>query len=68
MFGKYKSLFGKKPGFKSSYDAVIIGGGLHVLVLIFGMGVLLLHLRDLYLNRQGPTDTPMAEPDALAAG
>ena len=29
MFGKYKSLFGKKPGFKSSYDAVIIGGGLH---------------------------------------
>jgi len=45
-----------------------IGGGLHFLVLIFGMGVLLLHLRDLYLNRQGPTDTPMAEPDALGAG
>jgi hypothetical protein len=29
MFGKYKSLFGEKPRFKSSYDAVIIGGGLH---------------------------------------
>jgi sarcosine oxidase subunit beta len=35
MFGKYKSLFGKKPGFKSSYDAVIIGGGLHGLAAAY---------------------------------
>jgi hypothetical protein len=45
-----------------------VGGGLHFLVGIFGMGVLLLHLRDLYVNRQGPADTAMAEPDRLAAG
>jgi sarcosine oxidase subunit beta len=35
MFGKYKSLFGKKPRFKSSYDAVIIGGGLHGLAAAY---------------------------------
>jgi cytoskeletal protein CcmA (bactofilin family) len=45
-----------------------VGGGLHFIVCIFGMGVLLLHLRDLYVNRQGPADTAMAEPDRLAAG
>ncbi len=44
-----------------------VGGGLRFLVLIFGMGVLLLHLRGLYLNRQGPADTAMAGPDALGA-
>jgi sarcosine oxidase subunit beta len=35
MFGKYKSLFGKKPRFKSSYDVVIIGGGLHGLAAAY---------------------------------
>ena len=35
MFGKYKSLFGKKPPFKSKYDAVIIGGGLHGLAAAY---------------------------------
>ncbi len=35
MFGKYKSLFGDKPRFKSSYDAVIIGGGLHGLAAAY---------------------------------
>jgi sarcosine oxidase subunit beta len=35
MFGKYKSLFGEKPRFKSSYDAVIIGGGLHGLAAAY---------------------------------
>ena len=35
MFGKYKSLFGKKPQLKSSYDAVIIGGGLHGLAAAY---------------------------------
>ena len=44
-----------------------VGGGLHFLVLILGMGVLLLHSRDLYLNRQGPAETPMAGPDALGS-
>jgi hypothetical protein len=37
-------------------------------VYIFGMGVLLLHLKDLYVNRQGPADTAVAEPERLAAG
>jgi cytoskeletal protein CcmA (bactofilin family) len=45
-----------------------VGGGLQFLVYIFGMGVLLLHLRDLYVNRQGPADTAVAEPERLAAG
>ena len=35
MFGKHKSLFGEKPRFKSSYDAVIIGGGLHGLAAAY---------------------------------
>ena len=35
MFGKHKSLFGEKPRFKSSYDAVIIGGGLHGLATAY---------------------------------
>ena len=29
MFGRYKPLWNNKPSFKSNYDAVIIGGGLH---------------------------------------
>jgi len=45
-----------------------VGGGLQFLVCIFGMGVLLLHLRDLYVNRRGPADTAMAEPDGLPVG
>lgn len=45
-----------------------VGGGLHFLVHIFGMGCLLLHLRGLYLNRKGPTDSEGVEPAALAAG
>jgi len=35
MFGKYKSLFGTKPRLNSSYDAVIIGGGLHGLAAAY---------------------------------
>jgi hypothetical protein len=42
-----------------------IGGGLHFLVLIFGMGVLVLHLRELYLNRRGPSDASMVEADEV---
>ena len=38
-----------------------IGGGLHFLVHIFGIGVLLVHLRSLYLNRQGPKEALAAE-------
>ncbi len=35
MFGKYKALWGKQPSFNSSYDAVIIGGGLHGLAAAY---------------------------------
>ena len=35
MFGRYKPLWGRKPRFKSSYDAVIIGGGLHGLATAY---------------------------------
>ena len=35
MFWKSKPLWGKKPGLKSSYDIVIIGGGLHSLATAY---------------------------------
>ena len=35
MFGRYKPLWGKRPRLKSSYDAVIIGGGLHGLATAY---------------------------------
>ena len=35
MFGKYKPLWGNKTRLKSSYDAVIIGGGLHGLATAY---------------------------------
>jgi sarcosine oxidase subunit beta len=35
MFRKYKPLWGKKPPLRSSYDAVIIGGGLHGLATAY---------------------------------
>ena len=35
MFRRFKPLWGKKPGLKSSYDAVIIGGGLHSLATAY---------------------------------
>jgi glycine/D-amino acid oxidase-like deaminating enzyme len=35
MLGRYKPLWGKKPRLKSSYDAVIIGGGLHGLATAY---------------------------------
>ena len=34
MFGKYERLWGK-PALKSSYDTVIIGGGLHGLATAY---------------------------------
>ena len=45
-----------------------IGGGLHFLVHIFGVGVLLMHLRDLYENRRAPKAPPSGETGALVAG
>ena len=45
-----------------------VGGGLHFLVCIFGVGVLLLRLRELYVNRQGPADAAMGEREPFAAG
>ena len=35
MFSKHKPLWGKKPRLKSSYEAVIIGGGLHGLATAY---------------------------------
>ncbi|MCL6639156.1 MAG: FAD-binding oxidoreductase [Firmicutes bacterium] len=35
MFGRFKPLWGEKPHFKSGYDAVIIGGGLHGLATAY---------------------------------
>jgi sarcosine oxidase subunit beta len=35
MFWKSKPLWGNKPRLKSSYDAVIIGGGLHGLATAY---------------------------------
>jgi sarcosine oxidase, subunit beta len=35
MFRQFKPLWGKKPPFRSSYDAVIIGGGLHGLATAY---------------------------------
>jgi hypothetical protein len=45
-----------------------VGGGLSFLITIFGMGVLLMHLRALYLSRSGSGGPPMgtAGPDAGA--
>ena len=35
MFAKVKPLWGEKPSFRSNYDAVIIGGGLHGLAAAY---------------------------------
>ena len=35
MLGKVKPLWGEKPSFRSHYDAVIIGGGLHGLAAAY---------------------------------
>jgi hypothetical protein len=45
-----------------------IGGGLNFLITIFGLGVLLMHLRELYLSRGNSSGTPMptAGPDVGA--
>jgi hypothetical protein len=45
-----------------------LGGGLHFLVHIFGLGVLLVHLRNLYLARREPPPATPGEPGVLAAG
>jgi len=39
-----------------------VGGGLGFLITIFGMGVLLMHLRELYLQRGRTGGTPMGTP------
>lgn len=39
-----------------------VGGGLNFLITIFGMGVLLMHLRALYHSRSGSGGTPMGTP------
>jgi len=43
-----------------------IGGGLHFLVLIFGLGCLLVHLRNLYIDWRGSRGTPAGGPGAPA--
>jgi hypothetical protein len=44
-----------------------VGGGLHFLVHIFGIGVLLVHFRNLYLARREPPATTPGEAGALTA-
>jgi hypothetical protein len=45
-----------------------LGAGLSFLIRIFGMGVLIMHLRDLYARRRGPSGgTPAVETGVLPA-
>jgi hypothetical protein len=46
----------------------LVGPGLSFLVHIFGMGCLLVHLRNLYMRRRDSTDSPTGEPGVLATG
>ena len=43
-----------------------VGPGLSFLVHIFGMGCLVLHLRNVYTARHDSSDSPMSEPGVLA--
>ena len=44
-----------------------VGAGLGFLIRIFGLGCLVLHLRDLYVDYRGTTDSPAGEAGALPA-
>lgn len=44
-----------------------VGPGLSFLVHIFGLGCLVVHLRNLYMNSHGFTDSPAGEPGARVA-
>jgi sarcosine oxidase subunit beta len=57
MFGRYKPLWGERPRLKSSYDAVIIGGGLHGLATAYFLA------RD-----QGITDVAVLEKRFIGFG
>jgi hypothetical protein len=46
----------------------LVGPGLSFLVHIFGMGCLLVHLRNLYMGSRDSTDSPPGEPGVLTTG
>jgi cytoskeletal protein CcmA (bactofilin family) len=46
----------------------LVGPGLSFLVHIFGMGCLLVHLRNLYMGSRDSTDSPTGEPEVLTTG
>ncbi len=43
-----------------------VGPGLNFLVHIFGMGCLVVHLRNVYMANHGSTDSPTSQPGVLA--
>jgi len=43
-----------------------VGPGLNFLVHIFGMGALVVHLRNAYMNSHGSSDSSMSQPGVLA--
>jgi sarcosine oxidase subunit beta len=57
MFRKPKPLWGSKPRLKSSYDAVIIGGGLHGLATAYFLA-----------KEQGLTDVAILEKQYIGYG
>jgi len=57
MFGKRKPLWGKKARLKSSYDAVIIGGGLHGLATAYFLA-----------REQGMADVAIIEKNYIGFG
>lgn len=48
-------------------EVPFIGPGLQFLIVIFGLGCLVLHLKDLYTNWRGTPGAPAGEPGVLAA-
>ncbi|KPK13676.1 MAG: hypothetical protein AMJ62_14765 [Myxococcales bacterium SG8_38] len=47
-------------------EVPLVGPGLSFLVHIFGVGCLVMHLRELYLASRGPTSSVAGQPGALA--
>jgi len=57
MFDKFKPMWGKRPQLKKSYDAVIIGGGLHGLATAYFLA-----------TRHGITDVAIIEKNYIGFG
>lgn len=57
MFDKFKPMWGKRPQLKKSYDAVIVGGGLHGLATAYFLA-----------TRHGFTDVAIIEKNYIGFG